>query len=375
MELHRRLGTGDAVVIGLGSMLGAGVFATWGPAARAAGAGLLLGLALAAVVAYCNAVASAQLAAAYPVSGGTYVYGRERLGAWWGVAGWAFIIGKTASCTAMALTFASYAVTGPPWLHKVVAVGAVTGLAALNYRGVTRTALVTRLLVACTLAALTLLVLATLTSGAVRTGRLDGWWSGRGDGYGVLQAAGLLFFAFAGYARIATMGEEVNDPRTTIPRAIPVALLMAVLVYGVVGVSALLVAGPDLLAVSTSPLVDAAGRRPAGDRARRAARGLAGLAGRPTGADGRNRTDVVGDGPRATCRDGWVPCIHDFGCHTTPRCCWRPVLGAAGCLTLAVALPLGFIIAGAVSLAIGALGRLTVRKALRAAPSKAPTSR
>ena len=93
-SLARRLGTRDAVVIGLGSMIGAGVFAAFGPAAKAAGSGLLIGLALAAAVAYCNAVASAQLAAQYPTSGGTYVYGRERLGDWWGfVAGWGFVIG------------------------------------------------------------------------------------------------------------------------------------------------------------------------------------------------------------------------------------------------------------------------------------------
>jgi amino acid transporter len=104
--LARRLGTADAVMIGLGSMIGAGVFAVFTPAAAVAGAGLLLGLGIAAVVAYCNATASAQLAAAYPTSGATYVYGRERLGAWWGfVAGRRFVIGKTASCAAMALTF------------------------------------------------------------------------------------------------------------------------------------------------------------------------------------------------------------------------------------------------------------------------------
>jgi amino acid permease-like protein len=95
--LARRLGTADAVVIGLGSMIGAGVFAAFGPAARAAGALLLVGLAVAAVIAYCNAVASAQLAAAYPTSGGTYIYGREQLGHWWGfAAGWGFVVGKTA---------------------------------------------------------------------------------------------------------------------------------------------------------------------------------------------------------------------------------------------------------------------------------------
>ena len=94
-------------------MIGAGVFSAFAPAARAAGSRLLVGLAVAAVVAYCNAIASAQLAAQYPTSGGTYVYGRERLGPWWGfLAGWGFVVGKTASCAAMALTFAAYAVPG-----------------------------------------------------------------------------------------------------------------------------------------------------------------------------------------------------------------------------------------------------------------------
>lgn len=96
--LARRLGTTDAVVIGLGSMIGAGVFAAFAPAAQAAGTWLLVGLAVAALVAYANATSSAQLAAQYPTSGGTYVYGRERLGPWEGfAAGWAFVIGKTAS--------------------------------------------------------------------------------------------------------------------------------------------------------------------------------------------------------------------------------------------------------------------------------------
>lgn len=109
--LARRLGLGDAVVIGLGSMIGAGVFAAFAPAARAAGSGLLVGLAIAGVVAYCNATSSAQLAATYPRAGGTYLYGRQVLGEWWGfLAGWGFVVGKTASAAAMALTFAAYAV-------------------------------------------------------------------------------------------------------------------------------------------------------------------------------------------------------------------------------------------------------------------------
>ena len=107
--LQRRLGTFDAVVIGLGSMIGAGIFVALGPAA-AAGGGLLIRLGAAAVVAYCNATSSARLAARYPQSGGTHVYGRERLGEFWGcLAGWSFIVGKTASCAAMALTVGFYA--------------------------------------------------------------------------------------------------------------------------------------------------------------------------------------------------------------------------------------------------------------------------
>jgi basic amino acid/polyamine antiporter, APA family len=253
-SLTRRLGTGDAVVIGLGSMMGAGVFVVWAPAARAAGVGLLIGLVLAAFIAYCNAVASAQLAAVYPLSGGTYVYGRERLGEWWGfLAGWAFLVGKTASCAAMALTFASYAVDGGRWAQRLVAVAAVVAIAALNCRGVTRTARLTRVLVACTLVALGVFVLAASTSPSASSAHLRGWSDV--SAYGVLQSAGLLFFAFAGYARIATMGEEVRDPSRTIPRAIPLALGITVAVYVVVGVTALVVGGSDLLASSTSPLV------------------------------------------------------------------------------------------------------------------------
>jgi basic amino acid/polyamine antiporter, APA family len=255
--LARRLGTGDAVVIGLGSMIGAGVFAAFGPAARAAGSGLLIGLAVAAVVAYCNATASAQLAATYPTSGGTYIYGRERLGPWWGfTAGWGFVVGKTASCAAMALTFATYAVPGPRWVQRAVAVAGVLGLTALNYRGVTRTALVTRVLVAASLTALAVVVAGIVLGGHTTTANLNDW-PGTGGAYGILQAAGLLFFAFAGFARIATMGEEVREPERTIPRAIPLALLLAVGVYLVVGVAALLAAGPARLAGATAPLATA----------------------------------------------------------------------------------------------------------------------
>jgi APA family basic amino acid/polyamine antiporter len=255
-ELVRRLGTTDAVVIGLGSMMGAGVFAAFSPAAAAAGSGLLIGLAVAAVVAWCNATASAQLAAQYPTSGGTYVYGRERLGEWWGfLAGWGFVVGKTASCAAMALTFAAYVAPGS-W-QRPVAVVAVLALTAVNLRGVTRTAGLTRIIVTVVLAALAVAVVACLLGGDATVEGLAGGNSAEGGGYGVLQSAGLLFFAFAGYARIATMGEEVRDPARTIPRAIPLALGITVVVYAVVAVVVLAVLGPAGVAAAPAPLAQA----------------------------------------------------------------------------------------------------------------------
>ncbi|MFJ4126341.1 APC family permease [[Kitasatospora] papulosa] len=253
-ELQRRLGVPDAVMMGLGSMIGAGIFASLAPAARAAGSGLLVGLALAAVVAYCNATSSARLAALYPASGGTYIYGRERLGEFWGyLAGWAFVVGKTASCAAMALTVGSY--IWPGQAHAV-AVAAVVALTAVNYAGVHKSALLTCVIVAVVLAVLAAVVVASLTSGASDMAGLDIGADATADG--VLQAAGLLFFAFAGYARIATLGEEVRDPARTIPRAIPIALGLALVVYTLVAASVLLVLGPDRLASAGAPLTEAA---------------------------------------------------------------------------------------------------------------------
>ncbi|MCJ1695654.1 APC family permease [Rathayibacter caricis] len=254
-SLARRLGTGDAVVIGLGSMIGAGVFAAFAPAAAAAGPWLLAGLAVAALVAWANASSSAQLAAQYPRSGGTYVYGRERLGEWPGfLAGWGFVVGKTASCAAMALTFAAYA--APSGWERPVAVLAVAALVGVNALGVTRTALATRVIVTIVLAVLALVVAAAVSSGPAVASAGGG--IGTIGPLGVLQSAGLLFFAFAGYARLATMGEEVRDPSRTIPRAILGALALAVVVYAVVGTALLVALGPERLAASTEPLAEAA---------------------------------------------------------------------------------------------------------------------
>jgi APA family basic amino acid/polyamine antiporter len=404
-ELDRRLGLGDAVFIGLGSMIGAGVFAAYGPAARAAGTGLLLGLAVAAVVAYCNATASAQLAAAYPRAGGTYLYGREVLGDWWGyLAGWGFMVGKTASCAAMALTFAAY-VAPDGWLRPVAA-AIVVLLALVNCAGITRTALLTRVLVSLVLVALVVAAVACLHGGS--SSGLDGWASPTHGLYGVLQSAGLLFFAFAGYARIATLGEEVREPARVIPRAIVVALVGAVVVYAVIAVAVLSVLGGPGTAASAAPVADAV-RATSADWVEGVVRVGAALA--SAGAllalvAGLGRTGLA----MARERDlpGWLDAVHpryrvphraeltvaaivvvlvlttdlrgaigfsSFGvllyyfvanasayrqhgaARRFPR--WLQLLGCSGCLVLVATLPWQSVVAGLVVFAVGIAFRLT----------------
>ncbi|MEO3869455.1 APC family permease [Nonomuraea sp. B12E4] len=406
--LERRLGLPDAVVIGLGSMIGAGVFAAFAPAARAAGSGLLLGLALAAVVAYCNATSSARLAARYPASGGTYVYGRERLGDFWGyLAGWGFVVGKTASCAAMALTVGSY--LWPEHAHAV-AVAAVVALTAVNYAGMHKTVWLTRGIVAVVVAVLAAVALVCLTSGASDVARLD--VTSDATVTGVLQAAGLLFFAFAGYARIATLGEEVRDPARTIPRAIPLALGLTLVVYVAVAVAALTVLGSAGLGRATAPLAEAV--RAAGLPALAPVVGV----GAAVAATGSLLALILGVSRTALAmaRDRHLPhalaavhprfkvphraelvigaivailagtadlrgaigfssfgvlvyyAIANAGAWTLtpgegrpPRLI--PVVGLAGCLILAFALPLSSVIAGAAVLAIGAAA-YALRRAL-----------
>ena len=247
-ELRRSLGVADAVVIGVGSMLGAGVFAVWGPAADAAGAWLVLGLAIAGVVAFCNATSSAQLAARHPESGGTYVYAREELSAFWGhVAGWGFVVGKTASCAAMALTAGAYI-----WPERRVLIAnlAVVAVFSVNLGGLSRTVRVTKWLLVITTAT----ILIALGSGLGAPRATINWSLGSTSPLGVLRSAGLIFFAFAGYARIATLGEEVREPARTIPRAIPRALGAVLVVYAIVAIMVIATVPGVLLRADATPL-------------------------------------------------------------------------------------------------------------------------
>jgi APA family basic amino acid/polyamine antiporter len=257
-SVQRRLGTPDAVVLGLAAMLGTGVFAVWAPAAAAAGAWLPLAVLLAGVIALCNAVSTADLAAAYPESGAGYVYGRHRLGPAAGrLAGVAFLTGKSASAAAAAGVFGSYVLPAQPLPTAIAAVVVAT---ALNVAGVRWTARAAYALVGGTVAVLLVVVAVGLFgSGGTEVASAATAESApvavRGGLLGVGTAAGLVFFAFAGYARIATLGEEVRNPERTLPRAILIALGAALVTYLLVAVALLVGLGPERLAVESAPLV------------------------------------------------------------------------------------------------------------------------
>jgi basic amino acid/polyamine antiporter, APA family len=253
--VQRRLGTPEAVVLGLAAMLGTGVFAVWGPAAAAAGPWLLLALLVAAVVAACNAASTADCAVAHPRSGGGYVYGSALLCPGTGrLAGVAFLTGKSASAAAAAGIFGGYVLPSAPLPAALLAIVAVT---ALNTAGVRWTARGAYALVGGTIAVLLLVVAVGLGPGG---GSADPVAAAAvvpvaaGGFGGILTAAGLLFFAFAGYARIATLGEEVRDPGRTIRRAVAIALGIALVLYLLVAVALLVGVGADALAGQVAPL-------------------------------------------------------------------------------------------------------------------------
>ncbi|NUL48630.1 amino acid permease [Cellulosimicrobium funkei] len=264
--LQRRLGLPGAVVIGIGSMVGAGVFTALGLAAERAGTLLLLALALAGVVAWINATSTAQLAAVHPASGGAYTFGRRQLGEWAGfLAGWGFVTGKSASIAAMAYTFALYVVpaassSGTDWTARWVAVAAVVLLTGVNLLGITRTVQATVAIVVPVVLILTVVIVAGFLSPGPDAGRAGPAVGSPGVDlglWGVLQAAGLLFFAFAGYARIATLGEEVRSPRRTIPRAVFGALAFTLVLYVLLATALQRILGVDGLATSAAPVRDA----------------------------------------------------------------------------------------------------------------------
>ena len=247
MKLLSRL---DAVFIGLAAMLGAGVFVVFGPASELAGSLLLVSILLAALVAYLNAASIAQLASVVTRSGGAYAYGRHYLGNAWGfLAGMSFLVGKIGSAAAIALVFATYLTPG---FEILTAVLAVVVMAAVNIAGINRTAFGSKVLATITLSFLTALILAGLFAEPAQGTLAAGGFPG------VLTAASLFFFAFAGYARVATLGGEVRDSGKSVPSAIRISLAIVLVTYLALALVLMMKLGPGL-AGSLIPLADLAG--------------------------------------------------------------------------------------------------------------------
>lgn len=242
--LKRELGLWGAVMMGLGSIVGTGVFVSIGIAAGITGPSVLLAIAVAAFVATCNGLSSAQLAASHPVSGGTYEYGYRYLSPTLGfTAGWLFLCAKSASAATAALGFAAYLL---PILgassHNVtlwVALGTVLLLTAIVLTGMRRTNIVNIGIVSITLLSLAGFVLAGLPQaiqrGATHLTPLFPTQSGHFAWTNFLEACALMFVAYTGYGRIATLGEEVQNPRRTIPIAMVTTLGVSMVLYLAVG--------------------------------------------------------------------------------------------------------------------------------------------
>lgn len=269
-QLRRTLGFSGAIMLGLGSMVGTGVFVSIGLAAGIAGPAVLLAVILAALVAVCNGLSSAQLAVSHPVSGGAYEYGYRYLGSWFGfTAGWMFLIAKSASAASAALGFSGYMIRLfglAPGLWLPLALIIVILFTVVVLGGIRQSNRANTVIVSVTLLALLFFVLgglpAMVSAGSRNLIPFFAGPSGEQPVRALFHATAFMFVAFTGYGRIATLGEEVREPRRTIPRAIVMVMLVTLLLYvsvSLVGVGAV---GADKLSfaaqANAAPLVAAA---------------------------------------------------------------------------------------------------------------------
>ncbi len=252
VTLRPQLSLFEAIATGLAAILGAGIFAIIAPAAGLAGPAILVSFCIAAFVALCNALSSIQLAAAFPRSGGTYEFGRRMLGERWGyIAGWMFLVANTVGPGVSALAFGSYLhAVWPVIPERIAAIGIAAVIIALDAGGIRRSVRITSVIVVLSIASLLAVAVIGLPSAHISN------FSPFAPGgvIGVLQATGLLFFAYTGYSRIATLVEEVRNPKRTIPRASVIALGTVSLLYLFVAGTAIAVLGASGVASSSSPL-------------------------------------------------------------------------------------------------------------------------
>ena len=255
-DLIRSLTLIDAVGVGLGAIIGAGIFVVTGIAAGVSGPAFLIGLLIAGIIATFNALSSAQLAAVYPNSGGTYEYGYILLNSTFGFsAGWMFLISKLASAGVVAIGFGSYFYQlfplGSPIIFSVLAVFFLT---FANIFGIKKAGILNLIIVA-----VTVFSLLYLAASGIPEIKIENFKPFAPFGIsGIAEAAALLFFAFTGYARIATLAEEVVEPKKTIPRAIIITIVSSIILYTLISFVAIGIIGAENMAKSTSPLQEVA---------------------------------------------------------------------------------------------------------------------
>jgi basic amino acid/polyamine antiporter, APA family len=256
-ELLRSLTLKDAVGIGLGAIIGAGIFVVTGVAAGISGPAFILGLIVAGVIASFNGLSSAQLAAVYPFSGGTYEYGYRLIHPTFGfAAGWMFLISKLSAAGVVAIGFGSYFHELVPFGSPLIfSVAAVVLLSVANYFGIRKAGYLNLFIVSLTVLSLLYLVFSGIPAMKAENFSPFAPFGTKG----IAEATALLFFAFTGYARIATLAEEVHEPKKTIPKAVIITILTAILLYVSVSVVSVGVLGAELMASTKSPLQLVAG--------------------------------------------------------------------------------------------------------------------
>ena len=248
-NFKRTLTLRNSIFLGLSSMIGAGLFVNIAPAAIVSSYSLLFGLLIASVLAFSNASSSAQLARLYPETGGTYLYARKVLGNTSSlVAGIAFIIGKIISSIAIALTFGHYLY---PSSHKVAGIALVLIVGTVSYFGASKTASVAKWFVYSVLGILMFYIFSVVSSEnftfiiPITKGLTM---------QSLLLSSSIWFFAFTGYSRLATFGEEVSNPEIIIPKAILTGLGITVTIYFLTTYATLGIVDPAIIQNSLTPL-------------------------------------------------------------------------------------------------------------------------
>lgn len=255
-QLKRHFGYWTLLIYGVGDILGAGIYALVGKVAGVSGAYLWLSFALAMVVAVLTGLSYAELAGRYPRSGGAAYFCSRAFNPVVGYfAGWILFCATIVSMATLSRAFVGYLESyelplgaSPVILLFVGAVGLI------NFRGIKQSSAANMIATTIEVSGL-LIVLAT----AAYFFSMNGFAlpSARLDLNGVFAGAALAFYAFIGFEDIANVAEETKNPERVVPRTIISAVIVAGALYMLVAISAAAVAGPERLAASNAPLVEA----------------------------------------------------------------------------------------------------------------------